>query len=590
MALASLTAPATHEARTAVLPVAVVGLGAYLPERVVTNADLAEVLDTSDEWIRTRTGIGERRAAAAGQATSDLALEAARAALVDAGLVAGDLGAIVVSTCTPDHLLPGVAPLLAAALGVEVLAFDLNAACSGFVYGLRVAGALAATGTGPVLLVGAETLTRIVDPTDRGTAILFGDGAGAVVLAADDDASLGPFDLGSDGSDPSILWAQATGTRHPIDPARLAAGEQYLTMRGSDVYRHAVRRMTASSLAVLADAGLTVDDVDLFVGHQANARILDAVAQRLGIDPAVVPPQRRAARQHLGGVDPARAGRRARHRAAPRRRPGPAVRVRCGPHLGLDAPVLATRHAGGGPMSDTVALVTGGSGGIGAAICRGLAADGFTVLVGYGSSPDAAAEVAASCAGKAEAVHVDVTDPDSVAAAVARAGDLGTLGVLVNNAGVALDDLLLRLDAAALDRTLDVNLKGAFHASKAAIRPMLRARGGRIVNVTSIVGLVGNAGQTAYAASKAGLVGLTKSLAREVARKGITVNAVAPGYVETAMTAGLDEDAQAAIRDLAPIGRAVTPDEVAAAVRFLASPAAGAITGVVLPVDGGAAM
>ncbi len=239
---------------------------------------------------------------------------------------------------------------------------------------------------------------------------------------------------------------------------------------------------------------------------------------------------------------------------------------------------------------DRVALVTGGSGGIGAASCRQLAADGACVLVGYRSGAQAAAAVADSCDGKAEPIHIDVTDEDSVAAAIDRAGDLGTLAVLVNNAGIAEDDLLLRLDPERFDRSLQVNLRGAYLTSRAALRPMLRARGGRIVNVTSVVALRGNAGQTAYAAAKAGLIGFTKSLAREVARKGITVNAVAPGYVETAMTAELGDEARARLVDLAPLGRPVTPDEVAAAIGFLASPAAGAITGTVLPVDGGAAI
>lgn len=277
------TAPAVDPT---VLPVAIAGLGAYLPARTVDNDELSAHLDTSDAWIRTRTGIGRRHVAAADQATSDLAVAAARAALADAGVAATGLSAIVVATCTPDHLLPATAALVAAGLGTTVAAFDVNAACSGFVYGLRVAGALAATSSGPVLLVGAETLTRIVDPADRGTAILFGDGAAAVVLVADAAATLGPFDLGSDGSDPAMLWAAATGTRFPPTPARLAAGERFLTMRGSDVYRHAVTRMTASAAAVLDAAGCTVADVDLFVGHQANARILAGVAERLGIPAA----------------------------------------------------------------------------------------------------------------------------------------------------------------------------------------------------------------------------------------------------------------------------------------------------------------
>jgi 3-oxoacyl-[acyl-carrier protein] reductase len=241
--------------------------------------------------------------------------------------------------------------------------------------------------------------------------------------------------------------------------------------------------------------------------------------------------------------------------------------------------------------TDRVALVTGGSGGIGAATCRRLSHDGWTVLVGYRSGREAAEAVADGCDGKAEAVHVDVADPDTIDVAVARAGDLGSLGLLVNNAGITSDDLLLRLKIEDLDRTLDVDLRGAILAAKAAVRPMLRGRdGGRIVNVSSIVGLRGNAGQTAYAAAKAGLIGFSKSLAREVGRKGITVNVVAPGYVRTAMTEELGDAATEALVGLSPMSRAVEPDEVAAAIAFLASDEAGAITGAVIPVDAGAGM
>lgn len=268
------------------LGVRIAGLGTYLPERVVTNDEWARTLDTSDEWIRTRTGIRERHFAAEGEATSDLAIAAGKAAIADAGLGVEDIAAVVVATTTPDHAVPGTAPIVAAGLGTEVPAFDLNAACSGFLYGLRTAGAMAATGSGPVLLVGAETLSRVVDPEDRAIAVLFGDGAGAMVLTADDGAVLGPFDAGADGTVADILWQPASGTRTPPTPERLAAGDHWLTMRGREVYRHAVTRMAASSTRVLEAAGLTVDDIDLFVGHQANARILDAVGARLGIDPS----------------------------------------------------------------------------------------------------------------------------------------------------------------------------------------------------------------------------------------------------------------------------------------------------------------
>lgn len=271
-----------------VLPVRVAGVGAVLPTQVVTNDDLASRLDTSDEWISSRTGIRQRHVADAADATSDLALRAATAALADADVEAADLQAIVVATTTPDHPISGVAPIVASRLGVTVAAFDLNAACSGFVYGLRVAGSLAAGAPGPVLLIGAEILTRFTDVEDRNTAVLFGDGAGAVVLAADADGALGPFDLGSDGSDPSMLWCEGGGSRLPADATVVDERRNFITMRGREVYRFAVQRMSASSQAVLDAAGLTIDDVDLFVGHQANLRILDAVAAKVGVPDAAV--------------------------------------------------------------------------------------------------------------------------------------------------------------------------------------------------------------------------------------------------------------------------------------------------------------
>jgi 3-oxoacyl-[acyl-carrier protein] reductase len=237
---------------------------------------------------------------------------------------------------------------------------------------------------------------------------------------------------------------------------------------------------------------------------------------------------------------------------------------------------------------ERVAIVTGGSGGIGAATCRALAEAGFVVLVGYRDSADSAEKVAADCAGRAEAVRIDVTDEDSISDAFAHATALGQVAVLVHAAGVSDDDLLLRFGPERWDRTIDVNLKGAYLVSRAALRPMLRARFGRIVIVSSLVALRGNPGQTAYAAAKAGEIGFVRSLAREVGKKGVTVNAVAPGYVETAMTASLPDEVKAAFVEAAPIGRPVTPQDVAETIRFLASDEAGAITGATIPVDGGA--
>lgn len=261
------------------------GWGTALPEKVLTNEELAATMDTSDEWIRTRTGIVERRIADPAVATSDLAFEAAQAALKSAP--GGEMGALVVATTTPDHLMPGVAPLVAARLGLGAIpAYDVQAACSGFIYGLLSGAGLIATGVADrVMVIGADVMSRIVDQDDRATAVLFGDGAGAVTLRSgepDEPGAIGPFDLGSDGEQAQQLFIAAGGTRTPVDTAT-DERQRFLKMDGRQVYRHAVRRMTESSRQLLQRAGLEVGDVDRFVAHQANLRILMAVADRLGI-------------------------------------------------------------------------------------------------------------------------------------------------------------------------------------------------------------------------------------------------------------------------------------------------------------------
>ncbi|TCK27034.1 beta-ketoacyl-ACP synthase III [Pseudonocardia endophytica] len=258
---------ATTGARAALVS----GIGHCLPSDVVTNHDLAARLDTTDEWIRTRSGISERRVVAAGQATSDLATEAGRHALKSAGRDGVDL--VVLATSTPDHRCPSTAPTVAARLGLgTVPAFDVDAVCSGFLYGLSVArNAVVAGQVESVLLVGADTYSTLVDPDDRTTAFLFGDGAAAVVLTAGDATRPGAVhevELGSDGSLAELIEAPGGGP---------------LRMQGQAVYRQAVSRMTDTARGVVERTGWTVESLDRFVGHQANQRILDAVATRLGI-------------------------------------------------------------------------------------------------------------------------------------------------------------------------------------------------------------------------------------------------------------------------------------------------------------------
>jgi 3-oxoacyl-[acyl-carrier protein] reductase len=244
-----------------------------------------------------------------------------------------------------------------------------------------------------------------------------------------------------------------------------------------------------------------------------------------------------------------------------------------------------------GVLAGQVAVVTGASRGIGRAVAVRLAADGARVVVGYRENAAAAEEtvrLVVTAGGEATAAAFDVGDGEAVRAAVQNVVErYGRIDVLVNNAGVAADALVLRLRDEDWDRALRTNLGGVFHCTKAALRAMVRARYGRIVNLTSVVAEMGNAGQAAYGAAKAGVIGFTKSLAREVASRGITVNAVAPGFVETDMTGALDADQKAFYTNVIPAGRVAAPEEVAAAVAFLASPAAGYVTGHVLHVNGG---
>jgi len=263
------------------------GMGSALPSRVVTNADFEKTLDTSDEWIRTRSGIRERRFAGPGENTLTLASQAARQALANGGVSAEEIDLIVVATCTPAYPLPATACFLQADLGCRhVPAFDLSAACSGFVYALVTAGCLMHSGGyANALVVGAETMSAFTDFEDRGTCVLLGDGAGAAVTSPADNPISGIYDqeLGADGTGARLIWVPAGGSAEPAGIKTCNERLHYMKMKGRDVYKFAVIKMQEVLASAVQRAGISMEDVKLVIPHQSNLRIIESAAEKLGL-------------------------------------------------------------------------------------------------------------------------------------------------------------------------------------------------------------------------------------------------------------------------------------------------------------------
>jgi len=266
-------------------PISITGFGAYAPERVLTNDELSTMVDTTDEWIIERTGIRERRVAAPEQALSDICLPAIDRALEQAGVAAKDIDLIIVATVTPDMLLPSTGALLADAIGSpDAAAYDLSAGCTGFMYALAQGYGMIAGGLSErALVVGGDVLSRIVDWNDRGTCVLFGDGAGAVVLEHVDEGGFLGFELGAEGAGGIHLSLPAGGSREATTAESLAAGDHFVQMNGREVFKFATRILVSSAHDILDECGVTIDDVDVYIPHQANVRIIDYAAKKLGI-------------------------------------------------------------------------------------------------------------------------------------------------------------------------------------------------------------------------------------------------------------------------------------------------------------------
>ena len=265
--------------------VGIIGVGAYLPAKVLSNADLEKMVDTSDEWITTRTGIKERRLVGPNEAASDLAIKAAQQALKDARLEAKDLDLIIVASVTPDMQFPSVACILQNGLGAKsAICFDISAACAGFVYAAVIAQQFIARGSCKnALIVGSEVLSSVTDWQDRNTCVLFGDGAGAAVLAPVKSGGIISGYLGSDGSKVGLLFIPGGGSRQPATHQSIDSRQHYLKMEGNELFKLAVKIMSEAAQVALKQAGLECSDVDLVIPHQANIRILMAVAKKLGL-------------------------------------------------------------------------------------------------------------------------------------------------------------------------------------------------------------------------------------------------------------------------------------------------------------------
>ena len=265
--------------------VGITGLGAFAPERVLTNQELSTMVDTSDEWIMERTGIRERRIAEPEQALSDLCLPAARQALDDAGVAARDVDLLIVATVTPDMAFPSSAAIMADTIGMpDAAAYDLSAGCTGFMYALVQAYGFVAAGMAEhALVVGGDVLSRVMDWTDRTTCVLFGDGAGAVVLRHVDEGGFLGFELGAEGAGGVHLYLPAGGSREATTAESVAKGDHFVQMNGREVFKFATRVLVSSANDILDECDRTIDDVDVYIPHQANVRIIDHAAKKLGI-------------------------------------------------------------------------------------------------------------------------------------------------------------------------------------------------------------------------------------------------------------------------------------------------------------------